>query len=291
MKRLIAAASVLLIAAASPPKQHSSTSQASAADHINSPLESAPGAQAIAPVETKKDENPCGAPQNHDRCELDVERKSAEAARDAAEWAKVQAIFSGLGILGLLVSLWFTRAATNAATAAGKDAEKAIAIAERNATAVAEQVDVAREVSERHLRAYVGVASIKALSASNDKFGAKLMLRNYGLTPAYKVAVKIGAQIDVFPRAQSTDESFLEPQIREATLYPSAEIPVFAGCQLDGRRQEIVEGDAAMYVVGYVSYVDVQGISRRSNFAFRGTQNTLLTNGEMHVCLTGNGAD
>jgi hypothetical protein len=71
-------------------------------------------------------------------------------------------------------------------------------------------VDDAKETSEKQLRAYIGIQSMKATVYPFELGGfayiAEAELRNYGQTPAYDMVVQCNATVDV-PRAMPFDGS------------------------------------------------------------------------------------
>lgn len=234
---------------------------------------------------------PCKSPKNHDQCDLEAQWKAADSAERAAYWAYWQTIISGLGIIGLLISLWFTGAATRSASNASGDAREALEVARRNADVAAEQVAVARKAADRQLRAYVGVSAIDVKPAGDGYFAAKILFKNYGKTPAYNCVAHLASSVENWPAVDPSESStFPEPQTRDVTLHPTAEFEGWAGCAAKEHIRDIENGSKAVYIFGFVDYLDDEGVSRRTNFAYRGTGGVFFRTREVHLCLGGNTA-
>lgn len=273
-------------------KQASGNQQASSERHVpRAALPTPRSSQTENQVEPSKYHAPCKTPQDHDQCDLEAQWKAADSAKQAAYWAFWQTILSGAGIVGLLVSLWFTGAAARSASQASGDAAKALEVARQNAEAAAEQVAVARNAANRQLRAYVGVSSIDVKPAGEGCFAAKILFRNYGSTPAYDCVTHLAAGVEKWPAIDPSESAVSpEPQTRDATLHPTAELEGWAGCDAREHIRDIENGTKAFYIFGFVEYLDDEGVSRRTNFAYRGTGRVFFRTLEMHLCLAGNTA-
>jgi hypothetical protein len=75
-------------------------------------------AKPVEPAPAAEYNPPCAKGQDDRRSDLCAQWKAADSAAEAAFWSKVQAYLSAVGIVGLLYSLYLTRTATEAATAA-----------------------------------------------------------------------------------------------------------------------------------------------------------------------------
>lgn len=273
-------------------KQASSNQQARPERHVPQAALPTPRApQSVDQVESFKYHAPCKSPQDHDQCDLEAQWKAADSAEQAAYWAFWQTILSGAGIVGLLVSLWFTGAAARSASQASGDAAEALEVARQNAGAAAEQVAVARNAANRQLRAYVGVSSIDVKTAGEGYLAAKILFRNYGRTPAYNCTAHLAASVEKWPAiGPSKSNVSPEPQARGVTLHPTAEFEGWAGCDALEHAPDIENGVKAFYIFGFVQYFDDEGVSRRTNFAYRGTGSVFFRTHEVHLCLSGNTA-
>jgi hypothetical protein len=144
-----------------------------------------------------KDENRACLPSREDRTsETCAAWKAADVGADAAYWAFIQMILSGLGFIGLLVSLYFTGRATTAAAQANADTAASLAVAMRDADATESLVRVSQENAERELRAYLDFEEAKFLSEpksdtqTHGVIGLRTKIKNYGRTPATDVELE-----------------------------------------------------------------------------------------------------
>lgn len=88
------------------------------------------------------------------------------------------------------------RKAQRREAAADTRAEAAYAIAERNAKAAADQVDLARDTASKQLRAYIGVLGAKAYYVGQPLHRIVIQIKNFGQTPAFDVTSHTGLYID-----------------------------------------------------------------------------------------------
>jgi hypothetical protein len=128
---------------------------------------------------------PCREPKGNDESDLCAQWRAAKAAESAAFWAKWGVIIGAIGTFGLFWTLFYTRKAVLAAENATRDADKALAIAERNAEAAADQVKVARDIGQAETRAYL---SVRHIQLQHDRAKECLVLTwqiaNAGRSPA-----------------------------------------------------------------------------------------------------------
>jgi hypothetical protein len=283
-------ASLLLLSANSPPEQEADTRQQKANTEIAQSAVVRNSTTAKNPVKGVVYKPPCSNPKDNNGCALEAQWKAAEAARDAVNWAKWQTILSFFGIIGLLVSLYFTRIATLAAAGANKDAENALRIAETNANKVAEQVEVTRLSAERQLRAYVGIEKIEVAPAGGKGFASRITIKNFGKTPAYNCVISIASTIEDWPSiSPDYEKADYLSQGHDLSLQPSAEMRGWASCD-DDKTAAIQMDIAALYVFGHIDYVDIEGKQRKTSFTYRGTGDVFLRTLELIPCVTGNEA-
>lgn len=144
---------------------------------------------------------PCTQPENNDRCDLEAQWVAAAAADRSASWGIAQAIFSALGLIGLIWSLYYTRRAVLVAEGATTDAIEALKVASRNADATVDMVRVAQDTAHVQLRAYLdfdGVTFDPNLDERDDGttvVNVSVVLKNYGQTPARDLIVGVQYQI------------------------------------------------------------------------------------------------
>lgn len=215
-------------------------------------------------IQRGKYEAPCRAPQDHDTCDLEAQWKAADAADKAAWWAVMQAVFSAAGLIGLIVSLYYTRKAVLAAEDATRDADTALAIAARNADAAAKQVEVAEANAKRQLRAYLSVKSIVVdeRHPDDDRFSITLEIINNGLTPASVTRIVFEATW-AYSECSAVLAKFDSPLKVKIHKDTPMNLPWF----FDGN---FVGNDAAGHIlaIGRVEYIDAFGASQKDSFAF-----------------------
>lgn len=243
-----------------------------------------------------KYKTPCQNPQGHDESDLCAQWRAANGAKQAASWALWQLFLSVFGLVGLGYTLWFNKRAIEIALEGGEDTERALAIADRNATAAGQQVQIAQETAYLELRAYLSVESIPIISVTAGDFGGNLVIRNAGQTPA-EVAIYLTGWIHDFPNVNPAANGpapyrvwqhrrFINKGSEESVqwFYPAvgegpAEVAsLVANCQKRG-----------FYLYGRVEFVDYARIDRVLHFAFRNNGNvTIGTPFPMIACPLGN---
>jgi hypothetical protein len=173
-------------------------------------------------VKSPEKEGPCGPNRYRSEDDLCAQWKAADAARDAADYAYLSLWLGVVGTIGLLITLYYTRKAVLAAEDATKDADTAIAIAERNAAATAGLVEVSERSSRVELRAYLDFDGVRIdlwpdyNGDSDDEVGARfsVTVRNYGKTPAENVELRVRVFIkhadkdEVVPISHEDTKSF-----------------------------------------------------------------------------------
>jgi hypothetical protein len=135
----------------------------------------APAAQPLSastPVENQTAPEPscgprCQAAENREKADLVAQQSMAVSTNKIVGLTEWQLYVGGLGLFLLIVTLWLTRRATNAAIEANR---------------------IARESAEQQLRAYVLINAVNFSADKNKKtLRASFTISNTGQTPAYHV--------------------------------------------------------------------------------------------------------
>ena len=154
---LVIALGLVLLGAGEAPKNsrnpqqgqaQSETSQASS----SVPENAAEPAQAVEPPEYYQ---PCKQAGDKASSDLCAQWSAANAAREAADWAWLQMWLSGLGVLGLGITLWFNFRALDLAETEATETKDALGIARQNADAASLLANTSKMSTEQQLRAYV----------------------------------------------------------------------------------------------------------------------------------------
>ena len=122
--------------------------------------------------------------------------------------------------------------------------------------------------SRAQLRAYVGVETAN-YSVNLPKHEARVRIRNFGQTPAYKVACSIGIEIVAEFTPATDGKKARIPGL--ATIYPQHS-------QTIRRKVDFVapdgDGPVGIFVFGRIEYTDAFGDSRWTNFRFNADPQT-----------------
>jgi hypothetical protein len=147
------------------------------------------------PTSPPKDEG-CKAGKEDRKSELCAQWKAADAANDAAKWAWLQLGLSALGVLGLVITLWFNFRALRIAEDAADETKDALAVAKQSADSAANLVRLSDRNARLELRAYLDFDGVRIdlqpdfdNPKNPDEKGVllKITIRNYGRTPAANV--------------------------------------------------------------------------------------------------------
>jgi hypothetical protein len=184
---------------------------------------------------------------------------------------------------------------SNAWTLSDKIAAIAIVVGFLQFVALVATVQVMTATARRQLRAYVLVkgARLENWDSVDDPAIATVVVRNYGQTPAYSVDSFVGIAPHNYPL---TIEVKAPENLKtvKSILAPGGEhifrVPTRRALEAD----EIVlvsSGEAAIYVVGRISYVDAFKKNRVTNFLlFYGGEIGAAPDGLMGPYETGNDA-
>lgn len=213
-------------------------------------------------TQADKNTEPCKAGDDRRYSDLCAQWKAADAASDAASWGKWGAVASVISLVGVLgavgISIWSNL--------------------------------IIRKTAKHELRAYLGVGSVRAAPDGAGHITARVIISNFGSTPAQNIVTKVAGVVREFP-SQVLDGTgpAPEPQICPTTLHPGSEFEIFAGTTIRSV-EAMFEGNDGFYVYGSVQYDDFDGDHHETNFCFRGTESTLMNKGEMRVSFEGNNA-
>ncbi len=166
-----------------------------------------PHVKTVEAVESAEYQRPCEQHRDNRNSDLCAQWKAADAALDAAQWAKWQFFLGIAGAVGLLMTIYYTRRAVLAAIASNKNAQ--------------DSLTHAKAMASVELRPYLHIDEIKS-QPSRGHAGAGFVvirIKNFGSTPAIDFRLEAGVEI------LNTAKSDL---LRKITLrrYPSVnEIP------------------------------------------------------------------
>lgn len=185
---------------------------------------------------------------------------------------------------------------TRRAVDAGRETKTALAIADRNAKATADHVDVSRETAARHLRAYLGVQKIEAIDQPGLSFFAiRVFIANNGQTPAKIQSVSVGYYLGSFPNNDPRQngppmERFIHfPRV----LNPHVNAPILILGLSDAEYSNFknANDDHALYFYGRLDYFDVFEKLHWMEFCHRITWDTRNLVDDGSICPTGNDSD
>lgn len=191
---------------------------------------------------------PCAKASGREESELCAQWRSAQAAETSAYWSKWASLVGIVGTAAVLVALYMALEANR----------------------------IARNTAARQLRAYVAVDHIVM---SDPVIGysptATLKVTNFGQTPAHRFEVMSRSGWGPAGNEDFDISAYLEEPGPSApsSLAPGASSLAYPGAGLtwtavlDG---QFKAGKLRLIVFGYVEYVDIFGIARRTEFkAFR----------------------
>lgn len=214
----------------------------------------------------------------HDAADLNAQNRAADAATESAatadrqeELARWQLGISAFGVVALIVTIFYSIRATNAAIRSADLAEKAIVAAE--------------EMGHRQLRAYIDVAESRFEGGPFDPV-IVISVKNFGQTPAKDLQVRTVFDVGREPLA--------EPVLPEVWRPPTG-IPLAPGNEWTFRYQYVVQraldaegGKPIARVTGQVKYLDVTGEKRETHFRIRTAGHRLDENMVIFPDATGN---
>lgn len=242
---------------------------------------------------------PCQEPKGRDESDLCAQWRAAKAGEDSALWAKWSVGIGALGLVGLFVSLWYTRRAVIAAIDATKDADAALEIANRNAVAAERQADLANQQA----RAYVVISRVdwSDKPTGNKRFGAQTTFVNVGGTPALdliceqQVFLCVGKPGSII--TSSLGDSFPEIDKKEngsiSVLGKGTKdtIKTFTKDIMPTDIETLIaNGQIAIFVRGWIEYIDVFRISHRTDYCYHIDRRAIAAGHPFHASPFGNKA-
>lgn len=199
---------------------------------------------------TPASDKPCtGIPARDRSSALCAQWVSADAAKDAAFWALLSAIFTAASVIGLVVTLLLTIRSNT----------------------------LARQTAERELRAYVSVkvVGLNITQYEDERYSLSFMTKSHngGSTPAYncvhfatyRVMTRQAAAIEL-----ATVKSIEENDLSGGTVIHSGEdylADMGKGPAITRKEiEQIRTGRKSVVIFGVCSYVDTFKIRRRTDF-------------------------
>jgi hypothetical protein len=143
-------------------------------------------------LKAAKDQQPCANQEGHDASDLCAQWRAADAAQRAARWSWYQLWLSAIGVIGLIVTLWFNLEAWGQSRKAEGDTQKALEAARDNALAAGKLAATAEKQLGHSLqmaRPFLasGDDELHIRPGEDEQFLLRLKLRNTGNTAAHNV--------------------------------------------------------------------------------------------------------
>lgn len=207
---------------------------------------------------------PCGPRKYSSDDDLCAQWKAADAATDGARWSFWSLILAAVGTIGVLISLYYTRKAVLAAEDATRDADLALAIAERNANAAALQVETFQKNARLQLRAHLSAKSLRV--DDGEKYGRSgpcmaLEIVNYGQTPALLTTIKFTA---LWICGEVTETLYDEEAVFDTFVYRGTPIII----PIDIEWDMSVEEQGHFLAIGALRFRDAFDAKRINSFFF-----------------------
>jgi hypothetical protein len=227
------------------------------------------------------------------------DRKKEKSDADLVEYTGELASFTKY-LVGATVALVIATIGLGvAAYYQSRDMKRSIEISDETAKATLIAAKAAentlghmRETAERQLRAHVFISRAEISNIMRDqKLTAKIIVKNFGQTPAYKVASSLGIVPAPFPLVVP-----LPPEVqrtRNANIGPGGEITLnFSGDEPVAVEWQprFIEKSGAVYVYGAITYVDAFKIPRFTNFRLYKGGDTDVTGPELNFTTDDNEA-
>jgi hypothetical protein len=155
--------------------------------------------------------------------------------------------------------------------------------------------------AERQLRAYIFVSDAKVLNVveGNGPMEARVIIKNFGQTPAYKVATVNGFAFDKYPLPPTTNliishDAFFDVRTRSDFGPTQAEESIIAAAREPIRTEEregLRNGNLAIFVYGEIRYLDAFGRNQRTAYRLMmGGPVGIRPGGQLIFCEEGNEA-
>ena len=202
-------------------------------------------------IKTYSIETPCRNPRNNSDADLCQQWRVAEATEDIWALTLAQIVLSVFGIVGLLVTIAFTKKAVSAAI-------------EANA--------LARDTSKQELRAYVGVTDggVTLLGKEGETIGL-VVIKNAGQTPAHNLLFYGRMKVGSLEKPILEDVPNINDRVNDSrsALFPGQSVSRHISLELtEAVLKEVQGGTRAIHVWGRVNYTDVFGSSQATDFRY-----------------------
>lgn len=238
------------------------------------------------PLESDDAKSRADHARNNEDQDLQAQQRMASAAEYQLKATIVLIILSAIGT-GLLI--WTVRDTRKSADAARGSADAARRSADIGDQGLAD----ARRTSEKQLRAYVNVSSVRISNIANVK-QVKCESRNYGHTPATKIVIRYDFSVGKLNWESATT---LEPTMHarsfeHGVMGPTApmRLKVDLPPLLPGVGTHMEQMGNAFFFWGDIKYEDVFGQPQTTWFRCMIRGKDWLSGGKMGICHQGNDA-
>ena len=153
------------------------------------------------------------------------------------------------------------------------------------------QFDLTRQSAERQQRAYLGVSNHQISNTGlNQSPLFHVVIKNFGLTPAFKVRYWVTGVLKPYPPSSLDDVEFRPAKL---PLFPTDTIDlIFSSDPLTPQQFAAVQdGASRIYVYGRVQYFDAFNVERNTRFRLQFGGKALIDIGRMAWTDSGNEAD
>jgi hypothetical protein len=192
----------------------------------------------------------------------------SKAAENAVTLNSIQI---GLGVVGaflVYLTVVYARRAAIAARDASNHADAAAKAANESAKYDREANQLTREHAELELRANVLIDSV-TVTPGVPIFTARVVLKNYGQTPAYDAKSWVGIDVDYFPLRKTLERPPKDFLMSVSILGPGQMTQFDVPLRRQPTQDEWIDfkkATAAIYVFGEISYRDAFKQPRTTNY-------------------------
>jgi hypothetical protein len=246
-------------------EQRAQTTQPQKAEqHTTPPLPVTVTGPVTVTIEREKTVEPnwkkpsCDAPQNHDEADLCQQIRMSEANEQSVRLNGYQSGIAVLGALLVVITIIYARWAAIAARDAANHAEASAKAANESAGYDREANQIARDHAELGLRANVLIDSVVVVPGTSI-FTARIVIKNYGQTPAYEARMWVGIDTDYFPLQKTLEAPAEDFRMAVSILGPGQMTQMDIPLRRHPTEEEwsdFKKGDGAIYVFGGIRYRD-----------------------------------